>query len=411
MQPVTDQSGQSVGLHRVGWLLTLYVLFLPVQIKTESGLRIAPSDLFLICFVLLRIRHLRLVLRAWGPWHFGLVFAFGYATLVAAFVSGHVSSYALIQKDLGLVLLLLTYLVITSIARDMDTIRGILKSLIVGVTIHNAIALAFFIAYQMTGFFVSWMNYTSRLSGMLVDPNAYGGLLTSVFAAHVMIRQSQKPFFARWINIFTTLSLGLGILLTYSRSAWIGLAVVVATSGIIRPKVALRIWATLGLVFLGALAIFGRSYLSSMVLMAARPSQIEARMDYIWQAVDMVSANPILGIGLGRFYESVGKIIHNTPVWFLTEFGLVGLVVFVGFSLWFLVRAYRTFRRIDPSDRPLLLGLAMAHLSTLGLSLGIEALYQRHWWVFMALIASSYAVMVARSRSFTVPDSRAATTH
>jgi len=34
----------------------------------------------------------------------------------------------------------------------------------------------------------------------------------------------------------------------------------------------------------------------------------------------------------------------------------------------------------------------MGHTVMLGLSMGIEAFYQRHWWVVFALIASCFAI-------------------
>jgi hypothetical protein len=40
----------------------------------------------------------------------------------------------------------------------------------------------------------------------------------------------------------------------------------------------------------------------------------------------------------------------------------------------------------------LVLGLMAAHVGMLGLSLGIEALYQRHWWMVMAFLGSAYAI-------------------
>jgi hypothetical protein len=49
----------------------------------------------------------------------------------------------------------------------------------------------------------------------------------------------------------------------------------------------------------------------------------------------------------------------------------------------------------------------MAHTAMLGLAMGIEAFYQRHWWLVFALIASSYSLVIqapgrhtANSRGF-----------
>ena len=131
--------------------------------------------------------------------------------------------------------------------------------------------------------------------------------------------------------------------------------------------------------------------------MATRPPGIEIRLDTTAEAVDMFAQSPIFGIGVGRFFETRGRIIHNTPLWILTEFGLVGFAIFVGFVSSVLYRGWRAFRLAPDSERALVLGLVLAHVAMLGLSFGIEAFYQRHWWIVMALIGSAYSVEACRN--------------
>ena len=51
------------------------------------------------------------------------------------------------------------------------------------------------------------------------------------------------------------------------------------------------------------------------------------------------------------------------------------------------------FALAERTNKPLILGLILAHVVMLGFSLGIEALYQRHWWLVMALIGSGYVLV------------------
>ena len=37
-------------------------------------------------------------------------------------------------------------------------------------------------------------------------------------------------------------------------------------------------------------------------------------------------------------------------------------------------------------------------LTVLGLAIGIEAFYQRHWWLVFGMIASSYSLTLRRTR-------------
>jgi putative inorganic carbon (HCO3(-)) transporter len=98
--------------------------------------------------------------------------------------------------------------------------------------------------------------------------------------------------------------------------------------------------------------------------------------------------NVLFGAGLGSFARSEGLIVHNTALWFLTEMGLLGLVAFLGFILWFAYRAARSYRRSCAMEKRLMLALLVAHLAAAGLSVGIEAFYQRYWWVIMSLIGA-----------------------
>jgi hypothetical protein len=73
------------------------------------------------------------------------------------------------------------------------------------------------------------------------------------------------------------------------------------------------------------------------------------------------------------------------------------LCVLVGFLGWFFKRAWIAYKTAPETERPLALGLLLAHAALTGLAMGIEAFYQRHWWIVLALIASVYCRVVRRS--------------
>src|SRR2546425_12100806 len=62
-----------------------------------------------------------------------------------------------------------------------------------------------------------------RLSGMLLDPNAYGGLVALTLAICEGTSWGQTPLLRRGLLLYCRLNLVLGILFTFSRSAWISL--------------------------------------------------------------------------------------------------------------------------------------------------------------------------------------------
>lgn len=137
--------------------------------------------------------------------------------------------------------------------------------------------------------------------------------------------------------------------------------------------------------FIALLLYKGTAYLNVLESMSSRPSQIQSRLDIIDKAVDWIAQSPLLGIGLGSYNYELRIIIHNTPIWFLTEFGLLGLIVYGGFMIWFFIVGIRSYRAADPIHRPIIMALLLSHAAMIGLSMGIEALFQRYWWFMMAM--------------------------
>jgi O-antigen ligase len=89
-------------------------------------------------------------------------------------------------------------------------------------------------------------------------------------------------------------------------------------------------------------------------------------------------------------------------MWFLADFGIVGLVALLGFLGWFFVKAWSAYQTAPTRERPIVLGLLLAHTAMIGLAMGIEAFYQRHWWVIFALIASSHCLTLRTAEPPTV---------
>jgi hypothetical protein len=133
--------------------------------------------------------------------------------------------------------------------------------------------------------------------------------------------------------------------------------------------------------------------------MASRPKQVQGRFDLINSALTDFAAHPLMGGGLGSFRLGEKEIAHNTAMWFLADFGILGLLALMTFIGWFFIRAWHTYQRAPPREQPIALGMLLAHVSMLGLAMGIEAFYQRVWWMVLALIAAGSCLTLQRSRS------------
>jgi O-antigen ligase len=188
-------------------------------------------------------------------------------------------------------------------------------------------------------------------------------------------------------------TLPVGLLLTYSRSAYIAFAAVIVSQLILAPRIILGL-LTRSVVALGAaFLLFGHSYLPVAEKMISRRRQIDQRLEIFAHAAQMFGDNPILGDGLGAHLIKHGLVVHNTFLWTFAEMGLLGALSFHGMLIAVLVAGLAVIRRLRHTEsagaRLRLAQCAVAsHVAMLGLAIGIEALYQRSWWLVIGVISA-----------------------
>ena len=381
----------------LGALLAGYVALLPFQFEMGNGMNFAPSDCFLVLVILLAAGQLKYRKPAWAVWHFAIGVVFALGSLVAVLRFGALEPYELFNKDAGLVLPFLSYLAVTSSIIEWDDLRHILRVFAGSVVLSNAVAVGAFLLAYFFGLPNPFARYGGmRLSGVLLDPNAYGGLLVAALVVCEGASWGEAPLFQAPALWFSRLTLGLGILFTFSRSAWTALALALLLLCVIRTRVAIRLVVGV-LIGIPCLFLFmGNRFVPIFEVMASRPKQVQGRFDLIHDAFEAFSQHPFLGGGIGSFRLGEGEIAHNSAMWFLADFGVVGLLVFLGFIGWFFVKGWFAYRFAPTREQPLVLALLLAHTAMFGLAMGIEAFYQRHWWLVFGLIASSYSLVLRR---------------
>jgi O-antigen ligase len=192
-----------------------------------------------------------------------------------------------------------------------------------------------------------------------------------------------------WISRAT---LALGLLFTFSRSAWVALGVALLLLCVLRTRVAARL-VIAGLIGAPCLVLLmGQRFVPIFEEMASRPKQVQGRFDLISDAYENFVQYPLLGGGIGSFRLSEGEIAHNSAMWFLADFGIAGFLVLVGFLGWFFGKGWHAYRFAPEKEKPVALAVLLAHAAMIGLAMGIEAFYQRHWWMVFGLIASGYTL-------------------
>lgn len=190
------------------------------------------------------------------------------------------------------------------------------------------------------------------------------------------------------------------IFITASRSAILTLAVVflcVFYFGMARRKLLFFSFLFGGLIFVGAqygvyLVSVLESYMlpdvvpqvSAVPLPISTESSDSLRFALLTAAVDMWLKNPLVGAGLGAFYhesfEAIGidVIVHNTVLWVLAEFGLIGFVLFaIPFVCIVFYALFEAKLRVVRNAIILLL------LVFVVMSLFHEVFYQRIFWIFL----------------------------
>ena len=380
-------------------LVTAYVVLLPYQFEGGSGMNFAPADCFLLMTVLLAPGQLKYRKAAWSIWHFAILATFATGSWVAALRYGVIDRYELLNKDAGLLLSFLAYAAVTSSITEWDDLRRILKVFVSTVVAQNIFSVGGFLAGYFFGVANPFTRYGGlRLSGMLLDPNAYGGLLVAALVICEGGSFGQTPLFKGPMLWFFRGSLLMGIVFTFSRSAWIALALALLLLCAVHARVAFRLLLA-GLI--GAPCLFllmGSRFVPVFEEMASRPKQVQGRFDLIHSAFQAFIRHPLLGGGIGSFRLAEGEIAHNSAMWFLADFGIFGLIALLGFVGWFFMKGWFAYQHAPVREQSLVLSILLAHMAMFGLAMGIEAFYQRHWWLVMGLIASSYSLTSSHVR-------------
>jgi len=377
----------------LGSLVGAYVVLLPYLFNVGDRINFAPADVLLVLVVLLAAGQLRCQSALWSEWHIAIMLTFAIGSLVAVLRFGRLDRYELLNKDAGLLLPFLSYVAITSAVSEWQDLRRLIRLFIWGVVAENMVAIGGFLAAYYFGAVTPFTRYEGlRLSGTLLDPNAYGGLLVVALVLCEGASWGPAPLFRGTTLWVSRLSLALGILLTFSRSAWLGLGAAALLFFLVKPAVAIRPILSVLMLFPCLILLLGHRFIPIFEEMAKRPEQVQERVDLIRQALEAFVQRPFMGGGLGSFRLAVGEVAHNSAMWFLADFGLAGLAILLAFFLWFFRKAWSAYRFAAKRERPLALALLLAHTAMIGVAMGIEAFYQRHWWLVFALIASCYSL-------------------
>jgi O-antigen ligase len=184
-------------------------------------------------------------------------------------------------------------------------------------------------------------TYTNiaRATGTSIDPNVLGGEL--MLAAALLLAQlfSARPLLSRWMLLILSTFAIFGMLLSHSRSSWVGLAIAVLGLATLRYRL---VWlAIVPAAIAVALVPAGRALYARVVAgFAGQDKAAAMRLDEYRNALEIVLQYPLLGIGFGG--PPAIDLAPGVSSIYLTvaeTMGLPALALFLTLLVWLIGRA------------------------------------------------------------------------
>jgi O-antigen ligase len=167
-------------------------------------------------------------------------------------------------------------------------------------------------------------------------------------AAWLLIPRANRPMQLVWFTLVALMSLG--VLLTFTRSTWIGLAGAVVTVIVLQLPKRFRMPAFVSVLVLAvAFLAVGKDALIALKrdnMAGSSAHSVQQRTAFAYVSMQMFADHPLWGVGFGRFYDQKLPYLtdrrqsfeleslrdlehHNTFLSLLTETGMVGLLAYL----------------------------------------------------------------------------------
>jgi len=173
----------------------------------------------------------------------------------------------------------------------------------------------------------------TRAFSVIKSPNVLGSLMVLFIPITISLILAVKAWWKKSVLAVALATMALCLVFTYSRGAWLALIGAIAFYGILKDK------RVLALMLIGAiLAPIAVPSVASRMAYMMSPEYIKSswkggRLGRWDKALDRVKAQPVTGVGLGRFGGAVAKnndipgtfYVDNYYLKTLTEMGALGL--------------------------------------------------------------------------------------
>ncbi|MCZ7567830.1 MAG: O-antigen ligase family protein [Ardenticatenaceae bacterium] len=206
-----------------------------------------------------------------------------------------------------------------------------------------------------------------RATSTAVDPNVYGGMLILLIAFAAPQLATSRPLLPRWATPGILATMGLALVLTFSRGAMVGLVVALAPLMLLRYRRLIPYVLAAGLLLL--LLPQAQGYISHFIAgLRGEDLATQMRFGEYKDALLLIRRYPWFGVGFSGSPD-IDLYVGVSSVYLLMaeQMGLIGVGVFLLLMLTFFLYAILAIRRLrgDRRVEPILLGLVSAVLGAM----------------------------------------------
>jgi O-antigen ligase len=286
------------------------------------------------------------------------------------------------------------YMVISQTVRSPSEVRWIIWAIAITVAAMGAYALAtlggeshFGIpVYKGEGqeevdFWTEGGEVVRRAAGIFHHPNSLGAFLAFTLPPAVALTKSETSLWGRLL-VYLLVAAGMaGLVLTYSRGAWVGVAAALLFLTLVRGSTWLFPVLTLMAIFMSSATLLERL---QSVMNPSTDAAFTSRFEFQGVALRLVEEHPLFGVGLSNFEVAYAQLLvpdlprlpaapyaippnaHNMFLQLAVDVGLVGAAAFACIIVMAFVRVFQITRRVaDRQTRILSLGLAAGVVATI----------------------------------------------
>jgi O-antigen ligase len=239
----------------------------------------------------------------------------------------------------------------------------------------------------------------NRIMGTFFHPSVFGMYLVILWPLLLYQARYTRRRWMRLVYIMLLAMATLSIGLTYTRIAWIALALCFVGATILYRRFDLLIGAGIVTIIAGGLMIqpilsrFQEAFIiENGSITFSKYGSVAWRLGQWRTAYELFLNNPILGVGWWNFqlYNVFESTPHNDYIRVIVEAGLLGIISYLGLCFSLVFRFFRAYRKISPFQKETHL-IGSVFISILGyLLLGITdnplGLPEVGWY-FWAIIA------------------------